>query len=568
MSTRRRRIVRNKGAIAAARLRRTPPAGERLAFRADPLTRRFIRPLLVTLLATSVALALLAILRITAPERDWLRILPLAFFATLEGAYTATWLNHPDSRAVNRGAYRVVELFLLLIVARVYSWLAFGQGIPAPDEMRLFLTAPISILSVAGFVSTTVITLIAWYLAVSVSWIFSRLDVSIEEMNFYTLSPAEQKEQADNQPIQGTRAALLRQYMQLWLTVGMGMVIIAALSTFEVNQLIYVTNLFDITRLGLSGAMLLALMIYFLVGFWLLSHARLLRLNAGWLMDGAAKEANVERGWQRSALAVLGIIALIAAFLPIGSTLAISRILSVALAGLAYLAGQLFLLASSLFAYLLVLLTRNVPASTLPQPLPTPQPPAIQTPPPSVPNPVASMVISSAFWALFIAMVIAAALFFLRERGYRIDTGRLSGYWASAIAWLRQTGSRLAGRLRAAGRNLQSRRAAAAPPPPLDVPRPRFRSLRGLSPREQVRFYYLSLVRRAGERGVDRKGSATPLEYTRDLRQAWPESEDDFEELTQSFLAARYSPQPIDKRQALTVRERWNRVRNRLRGRK
>lgn len=568
MSTRRRRIVRNKGAIAAARLRRTPPAGERLAFRADPLTRRFIRPLLVTLLATSVALALLAILRITAPERDWLRILPLAFFATLEGAYTATWLNHPDSRAVNRGAYRVVELFLLLIVARVYSWLAFGQGIPAPDEMRLFLTAPISILSVAGFVSTTVITLIAWYLAVSVSWIFSRLDVSIEEMNFYTLSPAEQKEQADNQPIQGTRAALLRQYMQLWLTVGMGMVIIAALSTFEVNQLIYVTNLFDITRLGLSGAMLLALMIYFLVGFWLLSHARLLRLNAGWLMDGAAKEANVERGWQRSALAVLGIIALIAAFLPIGSTLAISRILSVALAGLAYLAGQLFLLASSLFAYLLVLLTRNVPESTLPQPLPTPQPPAIQTPPPSVPNPVASMVISSAFWALFIAMVIAAALFFLRERGYRIDTGRLSSYWASAIAWLRQTGSRLAGRLRAAGRNLQSHRAAAAPPPPLDVPRPRFRSLRGLSPREQVRFYYLSLVRRAGERGVDRKGSATPLEYTRDLRQAWPESEDDFEELTQSFLAARYSPQPIDKRQALTVRERWNRVRNRLRGRK
>ena len=94
------------------------------------------------------------------------------------------------------------------------------------------------------------------------------------------------------------------------------------------------------------------------------------------------------------------------------------------------------------------------------------------------------------------------------------------------------------------------------------------RQLGGLSPREQVRFYYLSLVRRATERGVNRQDSATPLEYTDQLRQAWPEAEDDIEELTQSFLAARYSPQPIEKGDALTMKERWNRVRNRLRGRK
>jgi hypothetical protein len=193
-----------------------------------------------------------------------------------------------------------------------------------------------------------------------------------------------------------------------------------------------------------------------------------------------------------------------------------------------------------------------------------------QTPAPPVTNPVTSMVISSAFWALFIALIIAALLFFLRERGYRIDAGRLPGYWTAAVAWLRQAWVRLSGRLRAAGREIQSRlRVPATESPAPPVPnRPWLSRLRGLSPREQVRFYYLSLVRRAGERGVGRKESETPLEYTQELRQAWPDAEDDFEELTQSFLAARYSPQPIDKHQALTVRERWNRVRSRLRARK
>lgn len=569
MNTRRRRTIRNKGVIAAARRQRTPPAAERLVFRADPWTRRLVRPLLITLLATSVAIALLAILRITSPEREWLRLAPLCFIAALEGAYTAAWLNNPDSRAVDRGTYRAAELLLLLVVARVYSWVAFGQGIPSPDEMRLFLTAPLAVLTVAGFVSTAFVTLVAWWLAVSISRIFARLDVSVEEMNFYTLSPAEQKAQADNQPIQVARADLLRHYTNLWLNVGMVMIVLAALSTFEVNQFTNVTNPLEITRLGLGAAMLFALLTYFLVGFWLLSHARLLRMNARWLMDGAAKEASVERGWQRGSFAILAVVALIAAFLPIGSTLAISRILSIGLAGLGYLASRVFALVSYLFASVLLLLTRNVQDAPTQWPPPTPMPPAASTPPATVPNPVTSMVISSAFWALVIALIIAALLFFLRERGYRMDTGRLPGYWATAVAWLRAAWARLTGRLRAAGQALQTRRRAPddGPTSPPGVSPPPFWRRRGRTPREQVRFYYLSLVRRAGQRGIDRQSSETPLEYTQDLRQAWPESEEDFEELTRSFLTARYSPQPIEKREALSVKERWNRVRNRLRGR-
>jgi hypothetical protein len=347
-------------------------------------------------------------------------IVPLSFFAALEGAYTTAWLNNPDSNGVDRLTYRAAEVLLLLVIARVYSWVALGAGIPSPEQMRVFLTSPMTILSVGGFVTTAFVSLVAWWLAVTMSRIFSKLDVSVYEINFYTLSPAEQKAKADDRPIQISRDELQAQFLNTWLMVGMLMVFMAALSTFEVGQLTSVTNPFEITRLGMTPAMLFALMTYFLTGFWLLSHARLLRMNARWLADGVAKEASLERGWQRSAFVVVGIIALIAAFLPIGSTLAISHILTMGLAGLGYVASTIFFFFGNLFASMLMLLTQNAeegiqqPSEALPPA--TVEPPSL---PPADSNPLLSMIISSAFWALVIAFIIASLLFFLRERGYR-----------------------------------------------------------------------------------------------------------------------------------------------------
>lgn len=85
------------------------------------------------------------------------------------------------------------------------------------------------------------------------------------------------------------RDQLLNEYLTLWLGGGIMMILLAALSTFEVGQLASITSPFEITRLGLAPAMLFALLTYFLIGFWLLSHARLLRMNARWLMDGYAR---------------------------------------------------------------------------------------------------------------------------------------------------------------------------------------------------------------------------------------------------------------------------------------
>ncbi len=563
--------TRNKGVIAAGRVQRQPARGERLAFRVDPFTRQFIRPLLISAVATALAIGLLVIVESLSPGQPWLAVAVMAWFAALEGAYTTAWLNNPDSHGVDRGTYRAAEALLLIVLARIYSWVLFGQGIPSPEEMRLYLTAPSALLLTGGFLTTATVTLIAWWMAVSISRLFARLDVSLYEVQFYTLSLAEQKAAADDRPIQIARDWLLGQFLKLWLAMGMVMIILAALSTYEVNQLTAVTNPFEITRLGMRPAMLFALLTYFLAGLWLLSHGRLLRMNARWLIDGVAKEPSVERGWQRSSLSLLLLIALVTAFLPIGSTLAISHLLTLVLSGIAYLATVVFTFFSGLVASALVLLTQN--SEQQPPPvttdIPTPVPPQV-SPPPATPDPFLTMVISSAFWALLIAIIIGSLLFFLRERGYRVDRARINETRATVTTWLREIWARLTGNVRRARRRLRTRLQEFAPQLPAHVdvslPRPRLLRLSSLSPRDQIRYYYLALVRRAGQRGVNRGRNETPLEYIRELRNEWPDAEEDLRGLTEGFLEARYGREPIEKSAVSPIKARWKRLKERLRG--
>ncbi|RIK18656.1 MAG: hypothetical protein DCC51_10120, partial [Anaerolineae bacterium] len=96
---------------------------------------------MIALLATSVAVALLVIVRIASPDVAWMALVPLCLLVALEGAYTTAWLNNPDSFGVDRSVYRAAEMVLIVVLARIYSWVLFGGGIPSPEAMRQFLTS-------------------------------------------------------------------------------------------------------------------------------------------------------------------------------------------------------------------------------------------------------------------------------------------------------------------------------------------------------------------------------------------------------------------------------------------
>lgn len=564
------RPLRKRGVIAAAKIQRPRTEGQPLEFRIDPFTRRILRPFLIALMATAIAIAMLVVVSIMTPGEPWQAIAYLAFFAAIEGAYTAAWLNDPDSRAIDRTAYRVAEILVLVFIARIFSFIVFGDGLPTRNDIQTYLSSPVSFFRVGSFFTTLFITMVSWWLAISVTRIFSQLDVSDAEIRFFTMPQAQQKLQADERPIQVPRDDLQKSYLNVFLSVGMLLVGLTALSTYEVREFSYVSNPFEFTRLGLRPAMLTALLMYFLSGLWLLSHSRMLRMNARWLMDGVAKEPKLERAWQRSSLVLLLAIAFAASFLPIGSTLAISQLLTLLLQGLSFLVSVIYGLIGLLFASILMFLTQNVePVEQQPlQPLPTQVPPPSEPLPP--PNPLYGQVISSIFWTLLIAAILASVVFLLRERGYKIQAKRLQGYFSIFSAWLMDRWTWFRRRWRAARRNIAQLLTADSTPmtnnPAVQKKsRNRFLRVNSLSPRDQIRYFYLSIVKRANESGIKRGVNETPLEYVNDLKSGWPDAENDIEKLTNAFLEARYNTKPIDKVEVDPIKAGWKRLRNRLR---
>ena len=95
--------------------------------------------------------------------------------------------------------------------------------------------------------------------------------------------------------------------------------------------------------------------------------------------------------------------------------------------------------------------------------------------------------------------------------------------------------------------------------------RKRFLSLRSLTKRELVRYFYLSTVRRAGEVGWKRRPSQTPYEYQEALLEEAPASEADVAVLTRAFVEARYDVREFSPEEANIVKQAWQRVRVLLR---
>ena len=103
------------------------------------------------------------------------------------------------------------------------------------------------------------------------------------------------------------------------------------------------------------------------------------------------------------------------------------------------------------------------------------------------------------------------------------------------------------------------------PKTPTAKPPWRFVRLNALSPREKVRYFYLSTLKRAEKGGVPRQESETPSEFANDLRLNWPDTSPEIEDLTEAFLVARYSRQPIAETDIPPIKAKWERLKSIIR---
>ncbi|RMG89781.1 MAG: DUF4129 domain-containing protein [Chloroflexi bacterium] len=528
-------------------------------------SERVLQPVLIGITAVSLTTALLILLHVALPMRPWFWLLPLCAFAAGEGILTTHWLFQPERRTLNHTLYRATELVSILFFTRFYTWFVLGNW-PDLNQIYNILLSPILLFADVYFLVATLLAWITWQRAVDAAHVFLKIAPDTAEIAYYSLP--RHKRQPENRPVSFDRSPLLMHFFQQWIYGSVVLVFCAALTTFDLVGLVNRRSLFGLARLGLRADMLVTLLLYFLAGFLLISQGRFAILRARWLAENVRLRPEMERKWYQQAWRLLLVVGLVAAFLPIGSTVPIGRLVAWFFRLVLVVVNVVFYLFSLVFIGLFALISFLLGSGTpdlgdLPAPPPPPSPPDLL---PEEVDEAIALFFGSFFWGVVVVAGVLALIFFLRDRGVRLEWGWVTAVLRAIRNWWYGLWQDLSQQItRVWPEWQQPKRPSSSTPAPA---RWRFIRLNALSPRDQIRYFYLSTVRRASDKGVARQVSETPLEYAHDLKENWPEADTDVESLTDAFLKAQYSPSPIVDEEVHPVKVHWKRLKARLRGRK
>lgn len=512
---------------------------------------------LLLLLIPAMMTGPLLVIQAIVGDGPWLYLLPVSALVVGETIMTTRWLQRPQQRQLNHWQYRLAEAIFLLLFIRLLTWAISGTNL----SIELLLTywrEPINFLD-GPFLVFTLLTLIIWQEAIYLTSLLLSLPLDEAELN--SLKPG----QREQRPRFSDRSALAVDFLSHWLYGGIILLGCTALITIDIPTLGQSFDLRTLGRINLPPLLLAALMLYLLVGLWLYGLIRWQTIKARWQVEYTTIQPELEQTWRRSVAWLIAGVAIAAAFLPIGSTIGLAHILTFLLNILFALVQMFVLLAIFLLSLPMLLFGRPSGVEIEePPPLAPLEPTDLFLPPPPTDEP--NLLVNGILWLALLAGTVAAVLFFLRQRDFAWVWPALRQQWVSWWLSLKQWWQDVRDRVTEMGQELVARgrdQVSTSAPSPWS-----FFRLSTLSPREQIRYFYLAAVRRAGEKGVPRQQAETPLEFAQDMKQNWPEAEGEIDQLTDAFLHARYSPQPVSPEQVNPIKQTWKRVKTSLRRRR
>lgn len=527
-----------------------------------------VNQLLVALIVAAMMTGPITILYLIVPGPFVVLMVPICFLVAIEGIVTTSWLKSDARRDVNRLQYRLAEWVFLLVIFRLTTWVV-AEGLPDLSTLREYVFSPLTFFD-TRFVALSVIALFSWERALTLSGLVSMISLNEAELHFYGLPAQERDILSGDRPVDPDRQTQFRSLMNNWVAGAIVLIVCAALSTVKVpaSVLEEAIDLRNIARLGLQPGIMLAIVVYFLAGLWLVARQRLVILRSRWIIGGVRVQTGFERIWYGASLLLLLGIAALAALLPIGSTIGLARILAAITGAVIYLTGIVIAIFSAILYFLVNLFgAGEEPAAATAVPT-APLPTLTPAPPPTEMSETAAFVLGSSFWLIVAVMVIIAVLFYLRGRGYSPGGKAVRSWLLRFRAWLNRVRAGLLQQATAAGAAIRARAARRSNAAGQTATAPRFIRLNALQARDQILYFYLSTVRRAAERGLARKKSATPIEFSEEMKEGWPEAGADIDELTDAFLRARYSPAAIEEEETSPIKRSWKRVRTTIRSRR
>ncbi len=509
-----------------------------------------LRPVLIALMLVCLLAPVVALLERMIGGWQGGYFLAFAFFAGLEGVLSERLLRQ---RRVTEYGYltsRASEVLLLLVLLKLIGHLVQGIG-PFGAQVQAwvagqdpFLTPTDAILSIL-FVAF-------WIGAQDVARIAMQLDIKEE-----VPEPPEDKTSVayylwlTRPHPQSDRHYVLDSLAERFAWGGIGILLTSAL--------LYALG-------ALERALALPILIYFALGMGLLSQGQFGTLQLRWQMQRLPVQKGIVRRWLLWVSLFVTLIALVSLWLPtlysIGPLQALLGVLTILINVLSLLYYGLLVLITWPLAHLL-------PNMETPTPPPTLQPDAMLDPQTAqvAGSAFLETLLSALFWVMLAAVAIYAIVRFFQDRsGWLSRTAADHPWWGRLWAWLRDLWRQWRhwrGEIQSRREQRQRERTAATTEPPAR----RFLFPGRLPAREQIRYFYLSTVRRAGKAGQARRPSQTPLEYRRSLDLHFPDLEPDLSGLTDAFLKARYSARPLHRDDVHAAKTFWQRLRAALRAR-
>ena len=507
-------------------------------------------PLASCLLALTQATGVAFVIRSFEPTLTLGWLLATGFVLSLEGIATTRWLDAGQRSVLHRLLYRFAELMLVICVIRAGVLMEAG-GVRALGAMFDLGAGWNSQLAFSSM-----LVAILWLRATGLDTTLSRLSISEAEARLHVRHKSQQQRDQHLPRRAESRSSLARELTSSWIWGGVTLVICAVVSRFALEPSGGPERDISIASGGLPSLMTSALLVYFVLGLWLVSRARNAAMNEWWMVPDAVKDHRVEARWSRYALGLLLVAGLLVSMLPAGTSIPLLEWLTTLWRGLVWLVvtplGWLMEWFSSLLSssgptnFSPELAADAVSSGLLPQSLP-------DRAAPSEPLQVSQLVP-----ALLFVVVAAALLYMLHDR--RLGLKHLLVTLGSKIwQWLKKLlrrDSQLHSEDEPSG-SVHGKMSRLERLENLlrDRKRKADRSTRG-----QLLTTYVELVALSKEQGGHRQPGDTPNELQPMLSTLWPDNSDDVASLTTSFNRARYTNQDVTPDELTNAREGLERI--------
>ena len=534
----------------------TAPQGEVPAW-AHTAVEEGIRPLAIAAMFTCIGVSISGLALQVSPTWPSLAFAVITFLVSLEGIHSRRRLSRLRLASEDKLRFHFVEIVVLFLLVRFGVYISYGAGRLVTDLSAW--TTNIGSFFDATFLIVSLFALVFWALSGALSQTIQEMETSPIERTPSTTDPGSYLR--DTMPGRGRtdRQGLLNRIVGIFFWGGVILLILSGLARVDLREMVTMAH-------GRASGTIVNALIYFVLGFLIVSEAQYTVLKANWELQEIPLLGRLGRRWLYLAVGFLVIVGVVAALLPTGYSVGILDVLLAIVRWVIWAVVQLTFFVLFLISWLLgslMQLLMGQPASVGP----TESAPRMVAPP----APVAvegegwawwPLVRSLVFWLLLTGVMGYSLFHFIGDRWGAVR-------WLSAmplLAWLRRLwgglrrgAGRVATRVRAeVAQRLAARRARAG------AGTWHYFSLRGMTPRDRVRYYYLSVLHRSAREGFGRPPATTPLEYDAMLAERLPEATEEVHRLSQAFVEARYSEHSITHSDAEAAKGGWQRLRRAL----